>query len=101
MGTNGEISEFSWPQEELLRETSWQGWLKDRERCELLRKLVTAARLHGYQLGEHIIGGVSILSPVFMEKLMSEGYLLREELRGRIDLPRANSEPQFDRSARP
>lgn len=81
IGTNGEVSEFSWPRDELLKETSWIGWLKDRERCEMLRKLMAAAQTHGYQLGEHIIGGVSILSPVFMEKVVSEGYLLREELR--------------------
>lgn len=81
VGTNGEISEFSWPAAQLRKEISWQGWLRDRSRCEMLRELVKAAQANGYVMGEHIIGGVSILSPRFIERLVNDGLLLREELR--------------------
>lgn len=81
VGTNGEISEFSWPSGQLEREIGKRGWLEDRERCEFLRGLVDRARANGYQLGEHIIGGVALMNPVFIERLVHGGLLLREELR--------------------
>ena len=81
IGTNGEISEFSWPRQQLLHEIGIRGKLEDAERAEFLRKLVSQAQAHGYQHGEHIIGGVSILNPRFIEKLVDQGLLLREELR--------------------
>jgi hypothetical protein len=81
IGTNGEVSEFSWPRQQLLHEIGIRGKLEDAERAEFLRKLVSEAQIHGYQPGEHIIGGVSILNPRFIEKLVDQGLLLREELR--------------------
>lgn len=81
VGTNGEISEFSWPRQQLQRETSFRGWIESRHRYALLKRLVLDAQANGYQLGEHIIGGVAILNPLFIEKLVDRGLLLREELR--------------------
>ncbi len=81
VGTNGEISEFSWPSNQLAKEVSRLGWLQDRERCEMLRMLVEKASANGYVLGEHIIGGVAIFNPVLISKLIENGYLMREELR--------------------
>jgi hypothetical protein len=81
IGCNGEISEFSWPRQELLKEISQAGWLQDKGRCEVLRELVEKAQANGYELGEHILGGVSILSPRFVERLVQENLLLREEIR--------------------
>lgn len=81
VGTNGEISEFSWPEKQLKKEISFIGWMQDRSRCELLRLLVASAQANGYVMGEHIIGGVSILSPRFIARIVQDGLLLREELR--------------------
>ncbi|MEO8391904.1 MAG: hypothetical protein ABI700_02835 [Chloroflexota bacterium] len=81
IGCNGEISEYSWPKQELEKEIGAAGWLQDRERCKLLRMLVARAQANGYELGEHILGGVSILNPRFIDKLVQENLLLREEIR--------------------
>jgi len=70
-----------WPGKQLTRQMGVMGFIQDRPRWSMLRKLFTAAYKHGYELGEHIIGGTAIYSPVFMDKVVREGYLLREEIR--------------------
>jgi hypothetical protein len=79
--TNGDRSEFSWPRQQLQREISFIGWLKDRERCIFLRDLIQRAQAYGYQLGEHVLGGASIFSYAVIEKLLDHNLLLREEIR--------------------
>ncbi len=81
ISSNGEASDFSWPKREIQSEIGQQGRLTDRERCEFLRRLVAQAQAHGYELGEHILGGVSVLSPRFIERMVQGNLLLREEIR--------------------
>lgn len=69
-----------WPRRQLVNETSLLGWLRDRQRCATLRYYVQLARSHGYRLGEHILGGAALYSPVFIERLVDGGFLLREEI---------------------
>ena len=71
---------IEWPRRRLINETNMLGWLRDRQRCATLRYYLQLARTHGYQLGEHILGGAALYSPVFIERLVDRGFLLREEL---------------------
>jgi hypothetical protein len=80
IGANGEPSEFAWPRQQLQRDTSLLGWLKDRERALFLRDLIARARAYGYQLGEHVLGGASIFSYAVIEKFLDHNLLLREEM---------------------
>lgn len=81
IGCNGEISEFSWPKKQLQTEIGYTGRVQDKERWKMMRMLVAQAQANGYELGEHILGGVSLLNPRFIEKLVKTDLLLREEIR--------------------
>jgi hypothetical protein len=70
----------AWPRQQLMKHTSVAGWLKDREQCNRLRQLVVKAQSHGYALGEHVLGGVSIFSPAFVDRLVQQGLLLDDAL---------------------
>ncbi|MBI5667930.1 MAG: glycosyltransferase [Chloroflexi bacterium] len=71
----------AWPRERLLYETSHLGWLENRKRCARLRYYLQMANANGYIPGEHVLGGMAIYNPRFIEKLVQGDFLLREELR--------------------
>ncbi len=73
-------SGYDWPRALIKRQMSFLGWLSGPKRHALLRKLVDTARSKGYKIGEHVIGGASILSPKFIQKLSDQGWLLRDEI---------------------
>jgi hypothetical protein len=73
--------ETKWPRDRILAECSSVGWLKDRERCATLRYYLQQARAHGYQPGEHVLGGTAVFSPAFVDRLVQNGLLLREEIK--------------------
>jgi hypothetical protein len=70
-----------WPNDQIQAQTNFLGWLRDRQRSDYLRKLVSMAKANGYKPGDHILGGACIFSAALVEKLVRQGFLLREELR--------------------
>jgi len=58
----------------LLREASL-GSLRERELARMLRHLIRRARKNGYELGESVMGGVTIYSRAGLESLHSAGLL--------------------------
>lgn len=80
VGASGEVSEFSWPQQQLQHETSVLGHLQDWQRARMLSSLVRQAQANGYALGEHVLGGGYFLSAKAVQMLNHNGWLLREEL---------------------
>lgn len=80
IGASGEVSEYSWPEQQLRHETSALGHLHDWERARMLNNLVRQAQAHGYVSGEHVLGGGYLLSPRAVRMLNRNGWLLREEL---------------------
>ncbi|MCL4250844.1 MAG: glycosyltransferase [Anaerolineae bacterium] len=71
---------YDWPRQLIKRQLSPIGWLTRPGRHAMLKRLVDAAQSKGYKLGEHVIGGASILSPLFIQKLNEQGWLLRDEI---------------------
>jgi hypothetical protein len=80
IGANGEVSEFSWPREQLVKETSLIGWVQDRKRCKVLRELVTRAEANGYEQGEHILGGACFFSQTCIDRLAEANLLAHPEV---------------------
>src|SRR5215207_2240957 len=76
--SKGEVSDFSWPRSQLALETGVRGWLKDSLRRTTLRRLVDRAKVHGYELGEHVLGGAYFLSSTCIETLTQERLLANE-----------------------
>jgi hypothetical protein len=72
---------YDWPRQLIQQQLSVFGWLRDPSRHRILKQLVTAAQGKGYKPGEHAIGGASILSGAFVQKLSEKGWLLREDIR--------------------
>jgi hypothetical protein len=79
-GTKGEVADFSWPRSQLALETGVRGWLIDRHRRTALRRLVDRAKAHGYQPGEHILGGAYFLSATCIDTLIRKRLLANEHL---------------------
>jgi hypothetical protein len=78
--SKGEVSDFSWPRSQLALETGVRGWLKDSLLRTTLRRLVDKAKVHGYELGEHVLGGAYFLSSTCIETLTRERLLANEHL---------------------
>lgn len=72
---------IAWARKELMKQIGAQGWIRDRKRAARLHQLVSLAQDHGYQLGEHVLGGAVIFNPVLLQKLVDNGLLLNEDLR--------------------
>jgi hypothetical protein len=77
--TSGEGVE--WPRQQMSSQAGWIGWLRDSQRSGYLRKLISMARANGYKPGDHVLGGACIFSAALVEKMVRQGFLLREELR--------------------
>jgi hypothetical protein len=69
-----------WPRKITLRHKGWIGYLQDNKRQAMMAKLTAQAQPKGWQPGQAVIGGAAILSPAFIEKLVRQSLLLREEI---------------------
>lgn len=68
----------------ITRETSrWE--VRHKPAAHLVRRLVARARRHGYEMGEHVLGGTSFVSRACLDDLHSAG-LLSEPLLGRAQV---------------
>ncbi|MBX3065806.1 MAG: hypothetical protein KF726_22700 [Anaerolineae bacterium] len=76
--TGGEGIE--WPREQLMRQTSVAGYVRDPKRCAMLRQLIYKAQKNGWELGQHILGGAVIMTPKYIEGVNKAGLLHRDEL---------------------
>lgn len=82
---NGEERSFDPPKREIEIETSWL-WsvmkLVRRQTSGDIRPIVRQAQHHGYELGEHVLGGVYFVSPSLLEKLDQKNWLPCRAFRG-------------------
>lgn len=78
---NGENRDFSGAARRLSKEVSWAGLLLHRSRCLTLRRLLSMALAHGYQPGEHCLGGATVVSYECIRRLAESEHLLRQEFR--------------------
>jgi hypothetical protein len=70
-----------WPRQQQLRQSGWLGFLRDSRRHRILNNLMVSAERGGWRPGQAVIGGAAIFNPLFINKLVREGLLLREEIR--------------------
>lgn len=72
---------IKWPAQKLRYQTGIFGWLRDRERHDLMKDLADKARARGWVDGTHILGGIAIYNPALIDKLVDLNLLDREPLR--------------------
>jgi len=80
IGCDGGVRSFQWPREQLRREISWVGRIRDRDRCDTLRRLVSDAAGYGYEHGENVLGAAYFLSAACIQKLYEAQLLTRTDL---------------------
>lgn len=82
--SNGDRRDFSWAREELARESSYQSLLREPRRWRrffFLKRILRGARSHGYQPGEHCLGGAYFISRECIRRLHRDILLSRQEIR--------------------
>lgn len=82
---DGAVRDYSAAGETVKRECSWKGVVRDRfgfARARCLRDLVSRGKAHGYELGEHVMGGACFYSYELVKAYYDAGYLPLDALRG-------------------
>ncbi len=80
---NGDQRDFTWPREQLKKETSLAAlWRQPRHLpgVMFLRKIVQKSKANGYELGEHCMGGSYFASRECISKLNEHHLLSRKEI---------------------
>jgi hypothetical protein len=75
----GEQRDWSWAASRLGVETGLRGWRHPARRSQL-RQFLTAARAHGYQDGENVLGGAYLHSYQAAQHIQASGWFDRPEL---------------------
>jgi hypothetical protein len=80
---NGAERDFTWPREQLMKESSLVSLLRQPRRLPgvmFLRKIVRKSKENGYELGEHCMGGAYFFSRECVSKLNQHNLLSRREI---------------------
>ncbi len=77
---NGGVRDFTPARELLSRELSWKA-ARHFQRWRTLRRALRQAQAHGYEMGEHCLGGAFFLSHECVVRMSRAGLLARRELR--------------------
>jgi glycosyltransferase involved in cell wall biosynthesis len=81
---NGDPRDFSWSRNQLAKEIGLESALRDFPRrwtgWRLLRKAYHQGRLHGYEPGEHCMGGAYFISRACIGRLLQNNLLSRQEI---------------------
>jgi len=81
---NGDPRDFSWPRNQLKKELSLRALLTNpRKRLRgwfFLRKVFHQSRKHGYEAGEHCLGGAFFISRECVGRLYKNNLLSRQEI---------------------
>jgi hypothetical protein len=80
---NGVQRDFTWPREQLRRETGLFSLLRQPRHLRgvmFLRKIVRKSKKNGYELGEHCMGGAYFASRQCISRLYQHNLLSRREI---------------------
>ena len=81
---NGDPRDFSWPRNQLMRELGfrslWSAPLRRLRGWLLLRTVFGRAKRHGYEAGEHCMGGAYFISRECIARLYGNKLLARRDI---------------------